>query len=93
MRAKVLGKNYTTKDTGISTTTLHLAEEFPAYFSDSEAHRHCEGMMVEAVYVGQIDCSEIKIGDMVEILYGKAVPMKNGGFFQTVESVKVVNNK
>lgn len=90
MKATVIGKNYTIKDDGTSISTLQVASEFPDYYGDASANRYCAGKMVESVYVGTYDCSDIAVGSEVDILYGKAIPMKNGGYFQPIEKINVV---
>lgn len=87
---RLMGMNYTTNDNGVKYTTLHGYDEFNSYFSNAEAGRGCLGKKAESIYVGDYDCSDLKPGMDIEILYDKAISTKNG-FYQPVK--KIVVNK
>jgi len=87
---KIVGIHTVQKPNSPITTTLHLQGEFKAYYSDKEAGRNCVGNMVEVVYVGTYDCSNLKIGMEIEILYGKAIPTSKG-CIQHVEKIIVLS--
>ena len=90
MAAKVLGFHYTTNEAGNRSTTLHLEEDFPVYYSNTEAGRNCSGKRVSTVYVGSYDCSAIKVGSEIEIYYDKAIQTKNGSF-QPIKMIEVLS--
>lgn len=92
MSAKIVGFNYTTNENGIKNTTLHLEEDFPEYYSKPEAGRSCAGKKVSTVYVGEYDCTNLKIGNDIEIYYDKAISTKTGTF-QPVKLIQIVNSK
>ncbi len=86
---KILGMNFTNTN-GHRTTTIHVAEEFNAYYSNVEAGRGCVGMKVESVYVGDYDCSALKVGMDIDILYDKAITTAKGTF-QPIKRIDVVS--
>lgn len=63
---KLVGLNYTTNAEGRKNTTLQVTDEYNSYYSNAEAGRGCMGVKVEAIYVGDIDCSALKIGQEIE---------------------------
>lgn len=73
---------------GIVKSTLHVLDDFAEYQNDASQGRVAKGQSCETIYVGAVDVSGLKIGDTIEILYGKAVKMKDGNFFQPVKAVK-----
>ena len=73
---------------GVVKSTLHVIDDFAEYQNDASQGRVAKGQSCEAIYVGSVDVSGLKIGDTIEILYGKAVKMKDGNFFQPVKAVK-----
>ena len=85
----VIGINSTTNAEGVTSTTFHVADDFDSYFNNPEAGRHCSGQKVDSIFVGNYDCSAIKIGNNIEVMYDRAIPTKNG-FFQPVKEVVVV---
>lgn len=86
----LLGMNMVRNAEGVVTTTLQVAEDFPAYYSNPEAGRKCVGQKVDAIYVGTYDCSALKVGMSIEVLYEKAVQTKTG-VFQPIKRVDVIN--
>lgn len=86
---KVLGLHFTTNAEGQRTTTLQVAEEYADYYNNPAAGRGCAGMKVDAVYVGTYDCSGIKVGSEIDILYDKAVNGKNG-VYQPVKRIDIL---
>lgn len=78
--AKVIGKHFSKNAEGKNVTTLHLADDFDLFYSDSTKGRGCEGQKVESVYVGTVDVSKIKVGMDVEIIYDKAITTSKGTF-------------
>lgn len=86
---KVLGMNFSTNSNGQKTTTLHVAEEFNSYYSNVESGRGSIGMKVDTVYVGDYDCSSLKVGMDIEIFYEKAITTKKGTF-QPIKKIEVI---
>lgn len=58
---KLIGINSTVNSQGKITTTLHVADDFNAYYHNAEAGRSCQGLKVESIYVGTIDCSMLQV--------------------------------
>lgn len=90
---KVIGKNWTVRKEGGTATTLHVAEDFDAYYSDSGAGRFCKGQRVSSIYVGDYDCTKIEIGTEIEIFYGKAAKTKDGAIYQPVKRIQVIGKE
>ncbi len=82
---------YTGQD-GITKSTLHVLDDFGAYLNDASQGRVAKGQACEAIYVGSVDVSGLKVGDTIEILYDRAVRTKDGNFFQPVKAVRVVKS-
>ena len=74
-------------------TTMHLITEFESYQNDSTQGRVAIGKAVETVYVGTLDVSKVKVGDLIDIYYGKPIPKKDGTCFAPVVAVSVVKEK
>ncbi len=87
---KIVGIAQSTGHDGVTKTTLHIVEEFSAYLTDASQGRVAKGQACEAIYVGSVDVSGLKVGDTIEILYDRAVRTKDGNFFQPVKAVRVV---
>ena len=77
---KIIGISSTTNEAGEKSFTLYITEPFPT------------GNKVEVVYVGKYDCSNFKIGDEIDISYGKAVTTKTGTF-QPVKKIEIIQSK
>ena len=86
---KILGISQITGNDGITKSTLHVSDDFGAYLNDASQGRVAKGQSCEAIYVGSVDVSNLKVGDTIEILYDRAVKTKDG-FFQPVKAVRVV---
>lgn len=84
--------HYSTNQNGIRTTTLHTADSFNSYYTNADAGRGCVGQKVETVYVGDYDCSALKIGMEVDISYDKAIKTASG-IFQPIKQIKVLSAK
>ena len=82
----LLGKHYTTNAEGKRITTLHISDEFGAYYSNRGEGRGCEGQKVETIYVGEYDCTQFAIGMNIEVLYDKAIQTKNG-IYQPIKRI------
>lgn len=79
-----------TESAGKISTTLHGLSPFDAYQNNPEAGRFCEGQKSESVYVGGYDCSDLKVGQEIEIYYGKAITTAKGTF-QPVAMIRIVS--
>ena len=85
----LVGLNYTTNAAGGKNTTLQVTEEYNQYYSDVEAGRGCAGVKVDSIYVGDMDCSGLKIGMDIDILYDKAITTAKGTF-QPIKRIDVL---
>lgn len=88
----ILGINYTTNNNGGKNTTVQVADEFNAYYNNLEAGRGCVGQKVEPIYVGDYDCTGLKVGMQVEIIYDKAISTKNG-IYQPIKRIEVLSKQ
>lgn len=86
---KIVGINFTTTN-GIKKYTLHITDAFEPYYMNAESGRGCVGEKVESIYVGEQDCSQLKIGDEIEIIYGKAITIK-GHIYQPIKRSDILN--
>lgn len=84
---EIIGITQNKNSEGKTLTTLHVAEEFEAYYSAE--NRTCMGKKVSTVYVGDFDCSQLEIGMEIELLFGRAIPTKSG-VFQPVKKIVIV---
>lgn len=50
------------------------------------------GQRVESIYVGHYDCSGLKVGQEIDVLYDKAVSTKNG-VYQPIKRIEVAGSK
>ena len=87
---KLVGISLFSGNNGVVKATLYVLGDFDSYLNDSASGRVAKGQSAEAIYVGSVDVSGLKIGDNIEIAYGKAVRMKDGNIFQPVQSVRVI---
>lgn len=87
---KILGMNFTTNALGEVITTLHVIDNFEAYYTNDEAGRGCMGNKVEVIYVGNYDCSFLTVGDEIDIFYDKVVTTKKGGTFQPIKQIEII---
>lgn len=86
---ELVGLNWSVNGSGNKVYTLHVAEMYGAYFSDAANGRGCVGMRTEEVYAGNVDCSHLKPGMQIDILYDRAVTTSKGTF-QVVKRVEVI---
>lgn len=85
----ILGMNQSRNADGEWITTLQVADEYNAYYSNAEAGRKCVGQKVDSIYVGTYDVSALKVGMSIEILYDKAISTKNG-VFQPIKRIETI---
>ncbi len=88
----VLGIQNSKTKSGTKVTTLHVSEDFESYYTDKDKGRECAGKRVESIYVGEYDCTDIKIGSEIEVFYGKAVSTPRGTF-SPIRKIEVVAKK
>ncbi|MBS5984462.1 MAG: hypothetical protein KIC67_17950 [Clostridium butyricum] len=86
----LVGMNFSTNASGAKNTTLYVNDDFNAYYSNTEAGRGCIGKKTDSIYVGDYDCSALKVGMDIEILYDKAITTKRGTF-QPIKKIEVVS--
>lgn len=86
----IIGMNQSKNAEGGYNTTLHVADDFNAYYQNTEAGRRCAGQKVDTIYVGNFDCSALKVGMCIEIAYDKAISTKNG-IYQPIKRIDVIS--
>ena len=87
---KILGMQYSTNSSGERVFTIHGSVPFDNYYKNPESGRGCTGEKAESVYVGTYDCSALKVGMEIEILYDKAIKTSKGTF-QPVKRIDILN--
>lgn len=85
----IVGMHSSINKNGVKTTTLHTADDFNGYYTDEAAGRSCVGQKVEAIYVGEYDCSTLKPGMQIDIAYDKAITT-NKGIYQPIKKIYVI---
>lgn len=86
----VVGINFAVNQHGERTSTLHVVDDFEAFYNNEETGRSCIGQKCETIYVGTTDVSNIEVGSIIDVFYDKAVQTKNG-LYQPVKSIKVLD--
>lgn len=86
---KLIGIHYSTNAEGKKVSTLHIAEDFNSYYDAKEAGRGCAGQKVDSVYVGNFDCSNLKVGMEIDICYDKAITTAKGTF-QPIKRIDIL---
>lgn len=86
---KLIGLHFTTSENGQKNTTLQVVDDYNPYYENAEAGRGCIGKKVESIYVGNIDCSALKVGQEIEVLYDKAITTSKGTF-QPIKRIDVL---
>lgn len=71
-----------------TATTLYVLSNFDSYFNNPESGRSCEGQKAESIYVGNYDCSDLELGQEIEVFYGKAITTAKGTF-QPVALIRI----
>ena len=85
----IIGMCYSTNSNGSKMTTIHVSEDFNSYYTNAEAGRSCVGKKVDSIYAGDYDCSALKVGMDIEILYDKAITTAKGTF-QPIKRIEIV---
>lgn len=87
---KIVGIHFSKNKAEQTVSTLHTLEEFPSFYSNSEAGRGCVGQMANSIYLGTYDCSALKIGMEIEVYYDRAVTTGKGTTFQPVKRIEIL---
>lgn len=86
---EIIGISRCKNSRGQVTTTLHLADQFPAYFEDPSTGRSCFGRQVQTVFLNTYDASELEVGMEIDVYYDKAVTTAKGTF-QTIKKIDII---
>lgn len=86
----VVGIHFVVNQHGERTATLHVIEDFEAFYNNEEIGRSCKGQKCETIYVGTTDVSNIEVGSTIDVAYDKAIQTKNG-LYQPVKSIEVLD--
>lgn len=86
---RIVGMNYVEKNDGTRSYTLHVSEPFNTYYNNPEAGRGCLGEKVDTIYAGAYDCSHLRPGMEVDILFDKAIQTSRGTF-QPVKKIEII---
>lgn len=87
---KLVGMNFSVKENG-KTTTLYVEQDFEPFYKEEDGTKGFVGKKAESIYAGYYDCSKLKVGDEIEIYYGKAITTKSGKPFQTIKKIEKLN--
>jgi len=77
---KLIGISYSTNEQGKKSYNLYVADDFNDYNRDAAAGRGCEGQLCDRIYAGTYDCSTLKVGMEIAVLYDKAIVTTKGTF-------------
>lgn len=88
---KIVGMNYSVNSEGMRITTLHVLDEFDGYYNNPSSGRGCAGQKAESIYMGTYDCSKLKVGMSIDVLYDKAVSTSKGTF-QKIKKVEILGS-
>lgn len=89
---KLVGISKSETEDGRIFTHLHAVTDFPDFYQNPETGRVCEGKMVENINAGAFDCSHLKIGQLFDVYYEKAVQTKTGAVYQPIKNI-IVSDK
>lgn len=89
---RIVGLHYSTNANGEKNFTIHGTSQFEAFYKNVDGGRNCTGERVESVYVGTYDCSGLKPGMEIEILYDKVIKTAKSTF-QPVKRIEVLNKQ
>lgn len=87
---RIIGMSFTTKN-GQRMYTINVATPFDAYYKNAEAGRCAVGEQVESIYVGALDCSALKVGMEIELIYDRMRTLANGKTFQPIKRIDVIS--
>ena len=63
---EIVGLHFTTSANGQKNTTLQVVDDYNPYYENAEVGRGCIGKKVESIYVGNIGCSALQVGQEIE---------------------------
>lgn len=86
---RIIGMSYSTKD-GERKYTLEVSAPFDAYFKNVDSGRCALGEKVESIFVGSLDCSQLKVGMEIELIYDRMRTLPNGRTFQPIKRIDVL---
>jgi len=86
---EIIGISYVTKN-GKTNYTLEVADDYPSYFQNAETGRYAVGRKGESIYVGSLDCSQLKVGMEIEIIYDRMCTLANGKTYQPIKRIEVL---
>ena len=89
---KLIGISYSTNEQGKKSYNLYVADDFNDYSCDAAAGRGCEGQLCDKTYAGTYDCSTLKVGMEIDVLYDKAIVTTKELFNQLKRLRLWVNN-
>lgn len=89
-KMKLVGMSFSVKADG-KATTLYVEQDFEPYYKEADGTKGFVGIKVESIYAGYYDCSKLKVGDEIEVYYGKAMTTKSGKPFQTIKKIEKLN--
>lgn len=85
----IVGINSTTNSKG-TVSTIHVVDEFASYYNSPKDGRACTGQQASSIYVGNYDCSGLKVGSNIDIFYEKAVQTSKG-VFQPIKKIMILD--
>ena len=68
-----------------------MEQDFEPFYKDEDGTKGFVGKRAESIYAGYYDCSQLKVGDEIEIYYDKAMTLKSGKTFQTIKKIEKLN--
>lgn len=86
---RIIGMSYSTKD-GERKYTLEVSDKFDAFYKNAEAGRNAIGEKVESIFVGSLDCSQLKVGMEIELIFDRMRTLANGKTFQPIKRIDVL---
>lgn len=86
---RIIGMSYSTKD-GERKYTLEVSGPFDSFYKNAEAGRNAVGEKVESIFVGALDCSQLKVGMDIELIYDRMRTLANGKTFQPIRRIDVL---
>lgn len=88
---EIIGIQSNINSNGETVTTLHCLQDFEPYYVDPKAGRNAIGQKSISVYVGNYDCSDLKLGMSIEIFYGQPMTGKGGKAYAPIKLIQVLS--
>ena len=86
---KIVGMHFSTNTNNERVYTIHCISNFDSYYKNPDNGRNCIGEKAESFYVGNYDCSGLKIGMDIEIFYDRAIKTSKGTF-QPIKRIEII---